>query len=45
MTEAFYIGSEGTSPQRFNRPQGITVDMEGRIIVVDTKNKRIQVEV
>jgi tripartite motif-containing protein 71 len=43
MTEAFYIGSEGASPSRFNRPQGVAVDQDGRIIVVDTKNRRLQV--
>lgn len=37
-----FIGSEGKSDGRFFRPQGIAIDNEGRIIVSDTKNRRIQ---
>ena len=37
------FGCEGSEPGQFNKPRGIDVDEEGRIIVVDTGNNRIQV--
>ena len=37
------IGSHGSLPGRFNDPYGVCVDGEGRIIVADTANHRIQV--
>ena len=38
-----WIGASGVSPGRYERPQGITFDLEGRIIICDTKQKRIQI--
>ena len=38
-----WIGASGASPGRYERPQGITFDLEGRIIICDTKQKRIQI--
>ena len=37
------FGSAGSQPGQFNKPCGLTVDGEGRIIVADTHNDRIQV--
>jgi len=37
-----YIGSEGSGNGEFSFPQGIDVDSEGNIYVVDTNNHRIQ---
>lgn len=36
-------GSEGDSEGSFCRPQGITTDNEGHILVCDSRNNRIQV--
>ena len=38
-----YFGSNGSEYGQFDRPRGVDVDEEGRIIVVDTWNYRIQV--
>ena len=37
------FGSEGSEPGLFNKPCGIDIDEEGRIIVADSQNHRIQV--
>ena len=37
------FGSKGSQNGQFDRPYGVDVDGEGRIIVVDTDNHRIQV--
>lgn len=37
------IGSKGSTPGKFYRPQGIDVDSKGRFLVVDSKNNRVQV--
>ena len=37
------FGSKGSQFGQFNRPHGLVVDGEGRIIVADTWNHRIQV--
>ncbi|KAG8226087.1 hypothetical protein J437_LFUL006394 [Ladona fulva] len=37
------LGGSGSGPGQFMRPQGVTVDEEGRIIVADSRNNRIQV--
>jgi len=36
-------GSEGDGDGQFNQPEGIDVDLAGRVIVADTGNNRIQV--
>ena len=38
-----FLGSEGTKDGEFTRPNGVTVDDEGNIIVADSRNDRIQV--
>jgi DNA-binding beta-propeller fold protein YncE len=37
------IGSAGTRPGQFNRPEGLCVDVQDRIYVADSCNHRIQV--
>lgn len=37
-------GNEGDSEGSFCRPQGITTDNEGHILVCDSRNNRIQVK-
>ena len=37
------IGNKGKGMSEFNRPQGVTCDSEGNIIVCDSRNTRIQV--
>ncbi|XP_046397038.1 E3 ubiquitin-protein ligase TRIM71-like [Ischnura elegans] len=37
------LGGSGNGEGQFMRPQGVTVDEEGRIIVADSRNNRIQV--
>ena len=37
------FGCKGSQPGQFNKPYRIDVDEEGRIIVVDSENNRIQV--
>ncbi|KAJ1494199.1 hypothetical protein T484DRAFT_2585168 [Baffinella frigidus] len=37
------IGSHGTGPTNFQFPYGVTVDLEGRLVVADTLNNRVQV--
>ena len=39
---AQFLGSEGTKDGEFTRPNGVTVDDEGNIIVADSRNDRIQ---
>ena len=39
-----FLGSEGTKDGEFTRPNGVTVDDEGNIIVADSRNDRIQVD-
>ena len=38
---AQFLGSEGTKDGEFTRPNGVTVDDEGNIIVADSRNDRI----
>ena len=38
-----FLGCEGTKDGEFTRPNGVTVDVEGNIIVADSRNHRIQV--
>jgi hypothetical protein len=40
---AQFLGCEGTKDGEFTRPNGVTVDDEGNIIVADSRNHRIQV--
>ena len=40
-----FLGSEGTKDGEFTRPNGVTVDDEGNIIVADSRNDRIQVRI
>ncbi|KAL0278675.1 UNVERIFIED_CONTAM: hypothetical protein PYX00_000426 [Menopon gallinae] len=37
------LGSKGSTPAKFFRPQGIDIDGDGRFLVVDSKNNRVQV--
>ncbi|KAA0203130.1 hypothetical protein HAZT_HAZT003260 [Hyalella azteca] len=37
------IGRKGSNPNELNRPQGITCDQEGNVIVCDSRNCRIQI--
>jgi hypothetical protein len=37
------IGSEGSVAGQFNDPDGVAVDGDGRIVVCDTFNHRLQV--
>lgn len=39
----FEWGTKGKGPGEFHLPHGITVDMEGRVIVCDRENARLQV--
>lgn len=39
----FEWGTKGRGPGEFNLPHGITVDAQGRIIVCDRENERLQV--
>jgi len=36
------FGSKGNQPSQFRNPQGVCIDNQGRIIVADTKNYRLQ---
>ncbi len=36
------FGSSGEAEAQFNQPQGICIDKEGNILVVDTGNNRVQ---
>jgi len=38
----FMFGSQGDQPCEFDQPQGVCVDNQGRIIVTDTYNYRLQ---
>jgi len=38
----FEFGSRGDQPCQFNNPEGVCVDNQGRIIVADTFNNRLQ---
>jgi DNA-binding beta-propeller fold protein YncE len=38
-----FFGSEGTGPGQFEAPLGIAVGPEGRVFVVDSVNRRVQV--
>ena len=44
MQTARFLGSEGSEPGQFLRPQGVAIDAEGNIIVADSRNHRIQVD-
>ncbi|KAF2359277.1 Filamin/ABP280 repeat-like, partial [Trinorchestia longiramus] len=37
------IGRKGSSPSELNRPQGVTCDLEGNVIVCDSRNNRVQI--
>ena len=37
------FGSKGSDPGQFNKPDGISVDTKGNVVVADYNNKRIQV--
>lgn len=37
------IGSKGAGPSQFIRPQGIAIDYNGRLLVCDSINNRIQI--
>ena len=37
------LGSKGTGPGQLSYPTGLAVDREGRIVVTDSANHRIQV--
>ena len=43
MSRFQFLGCEGTKDGEFTRPNGVTVDDEGNIIVADSRNHRIQV--
>ena len=43
MSRSQFLGCEGTKDGEFTRPNGVTVDDEGNIIVADSRNHRIQV--
>jgi len=38
----FEFGSKGNQPCQFSRPQGVCIDNQGRIIVADSNNSRLQ---
>jgi len=38
----FQFGSKGNQPCQFNNPHGVCIDNQGRIIVVDSNNHRLQ---
>jgi len=38
----FEFGSRGNQPGQFNNPQGVCIDNQGRVIVIDSKNHRLQ---
>jgi len=38
----FEFGSSGNQPCQFSRPQGVCIDNQGRIIVADSNNYRLQ---
>jgi len=38
----FEFGSAGNQPGQLNNPQGVCIDNQGRIIVADTNNRRLQ---
>jgi len=38
----FEFGSKGNQPCQFNYPLGVCIDNQGRIIVADTNNRRLQ---
>lgn len=44
LQTARFLGSEGSEPGQFLRPQGVAIDGEGNIIVADSRNNRIQVQ-
>src|SRR5690606_9155647 len=43
FTFRLIIGAQGTSPGKFQSPEGIALDTSGNIYVTDTGNDRIQV--
>ena len=43
LSRSQFLGCEGTKDGEFTRPNGVTVDDEGNIIVADSRNHRIQV--
>ena len=43
LCSAQFLGSEGSKDGEFTRPNGVTCDEEGNIIVADSRNDRIQV--
>jgi len=38
----FKFGSQGDQPHQFKRPQGVCIDNQGRIIIADFNNRRLQ---
>jgi len=38
----FMFGSQGDKPRKFKLPQGVCIDNQGRIIVADWNNRRLQ---
>jgi len=38
----FEFGSQGNQPGQFRNPSGVCIDNQGRIIVADTSNRRLQ---
>ena len=45
LCSAQFLGSEGSKDGEFTRPNGVTCDEEGNIIVADSRNDRIQVRI
>lgn len=43
LTVARMIGAPGTGPGQFDHPRGIAVGKDGRVYVVDSGNRRVQV--
>ncbi len=41
--EMKFYGREGDADGCFKRPQGLDIDLEGHVIVADSRNNRIQV--
>ena len=37
------IGTKGADPSQFIRPQGVAIDYNGRLLVCDSINNRIQI--
>jgi tripartite motif-containing protein 71 len=43
FTHQMFIGEEGSEPGQLNGPWGVAVSEEGRLVVCDSDNKRLQV--